>query len=116
MILFNKTKNKIISSNLKIADNFLDRLLGLIPKKKIEGDECLLITRCPMIHTCFMKFSIDVAFLNRDMKVLSIEKEIAPWRFSKYYKNAFYCLEFSSGFINDKVLSKGDIIDIRDKG
>jgi len=103
MKLLNKSKHIIISENLYIADSFLKRLLGLIPKKNIQNDECLLITNCPMIHTCFMSFPIDVVFLDRRFRVIAIERKIIPWRFSKYYRNSFYAIEFSSDFVGNKI-------------
>jgi len=110
MKLLNKSKNTIISENLYIADSFLKRLLGLIPKKNIQNDECLLITNCPMIHTCFMNFPIDVVFLDKEFKAIAIERKIMPWHFSRYYVGAFYAIEFSSDFVKDKI-EVGEIMD-----
>jgi uncharacterized membrane protein (UPF0127 family) len=108
MILFNVTKNLVVSKDLKIADRFFDRLFGLMFKKKMDEDESLLITNCRGVHTCFMNFPIDVVFFSAN-KAISIIT-LKPWRFSKFYRSDFV-IEFNAGFVYDKI-SIGDEIKI----
>ncbi|MEF3279432.1 MAG: DUF192 domain-containing protein [Elusimicrobiota bacterium] len=110
MILYNKTKNIVVSDKLKIANNFINRFLGLIPKKKLEESECLMITNCPAVHSCFMRFTIDVVFVSKENKVLDIVR-MKPWRFSKFYDSK-YAIEFNSGFVYGKI-SIGDEVEVK---
>ncbi|MCX7905897.1 MAG: DUF192 domain-containing protein [Elusimicrobiales bacterium] len=110
-ILYNTTKNLIVSQNLFIADTFLRRLLGLIPKKEIRTDESLMIPYCFSVHSFFMSFSIDVVFVDKCFKVIEIIT-LKPWRFSKVYFNAKHVFEFSSNYVYDKI-SIGDVLEIR---
>ncbi len=113
MIVFNKTRGLIISQNVKLADNFFKRLVGLISEKEISGDYGIMIPNCISVHTCFMKFAIDVVFIERSMRVIDISM-LKPWRFSKIYPQAYGVLEFKAGFTYDKI-SIGDLIEMRDK-
>jgi len=107
-MLLNVTKNIIVSKNLKIADKFFDRLKGLMFRKNMPLDECLLITDCIGVHSCFMRFPIDVVFFssNKAIDIITLK----PWRFSKFYKSDFV-IEFNAGFIYDKI-SIGDEIKV----
>ncbi|MGC8867738.1 MAG: DUF192 domain-containing protein [Elusimicrobiales bacterium] len=111
MILYNKTKNLIISSNIDVADSFLKRLFGLILKKNPPSDYGLMIPHCISVHSCFMSFTIDVVFTNRDMMVIDIIT-LKPWRFSKIYFCSENVFEFRAGFVYDKI-SIGDLIEIK---
>lgn len=57
----------------------LRRLTGLIGRAQLAPGTALLFPRCRSVHGCFMKRSIDVAFLGSDRRVLSVA-ELAPWR------------------------------------
>ena len=59
-----------------IADNFKDKLLGLMNKRNI--DYGLLIKDCKSIHTFFMLESIDVILLDQSNKILMINRNIKP--------------------------------------
>jgi len=59
-----------------IADNFKNKLLGLMGKKNI--DYALLIKNCKSIHTFFMKEYIDVLLLDQSNKILKINRNVKP--------------------------------------
>jgi len=103
-------KDKIIVDQVKIADSFFTRLIGLMNKKTMEDDEGLLLLKCSSVHCFFMKFPIDVIYLSKDMAVLDIET-LSPWRLGKHVKKAAHVLELSAGATKDR-LFVGDILDI----
>src|SRR5687768_13929398 len=78
MMLFNKTKNKTITSNLKLAKTFSDNLFGLLKEK--ENTAMLFNTRFG-IHTFFMKYPITIIILNKNYKVVKIKKNLQPYSF-----------------------------------
>lgn len=95
-------KNKKISvrntgkeflGNVKIAESFIARLIGLMFSNSISGFDGLLIKKCNSVHTCFMKYPIDVIFLSKEMKVIKIIRNMKPWRFSLIYFRACQVLE-----------------------
>jgi uncharacterized membrane protein (UPF0127 family) len=68
--------------DLRVADSFLVRTRGLLGRKRLEPGEGLLIRRTSSVHTHFMRFAIDVVFLDRDGRVLKLSRELRPWRFA----------------------------------
>ena len=107
-MLQNQTKNQVLISNLKTAESFLERGLGLIPRKNLGLDEGLLIHRCNTIHTCFMSFAIDCVFVDKDLKVKALAENIRPWRFSKIYWGASSVIELAAGSIKRLNIQVGD--------
>ncbi len=75
-----------------IADSFFERFKGLmfLPKEKSVN---LLIKKCNSIHTCFMKFNIDVYCLDKDFKVVKKYTNVKPFRFILPTKNVCQILE-----------------------
>lgn len=78
------------------AANFWQRFIGLLGRAGIDVDEALLITPCNNIHTCFMRFAIDVVFINRDGVIVAIVPQLRPWRMAMA-RGAHACLELAAG-------------------
>ena len=94
---------------VKIAKSFKDKLLGLMYQKNI--DYCLLITNCKSIHTFFMLENIDVLLLDKNNRILMINRNVKPNKVLIFNnKNKTNILELpNNSSINLKV---NDIIDI----
>jgi uncharacterized membrane protein (UPF0127 family) len=101
----------IISNDMRIANGFFSRMIGLMFKKKMQGYDSLLIKRCNSIHTFFMLFSIDAIFLNKDYKVIKIYKNLKPWRMTRVVWKASQVLELYSGTVPEG-LKEGDSITV----
>ncbi|WP_396269300.1 DUF192 domain-containing protein, partial [Ideonella sp.] len=71
-------------------------------------DEGLLITRCDSIHTCFMRFAIDVVYLDRTANVVRLAPGLKPWRFHLGGRAAVHTLELSAGSIHRLGIKVGD--------
>ena len=63
---------------IKEAKNFKDKLIGLMFKKNINYG--ILFYNCKSIHTFFMKENIDVILLDKNNKILKINRDIKPNR------------------------------------
>lgn len=66
---------------VSVARSFASRLRGLIGRRDLGEGEALWIPDCGSIHTCCMKFSIDVIFLRRG-RVVALVQNLAPYRFA----------------------------------
>ena len=97
--------NNVVFNDIVVADTFMSRLVGLLNKKYLSVDEGLLLTNCSSIHCFFMKITIDVVYLSKDMEVLYIET-VRPWRIGKIVKKTNHVLELAEGAA-DKI-SVGD--------
>ena len=81
--------------NIKIveAKTFKDKLLGFMFKK--SADYAILFEKCNGIHTFFMRFNIDVIFMDKNKSVIKEVKNLKPWRIAVCFK-AHYVLEIPS--------------------
>jgi uncharacterized protein len=104
----NLTRNSIIASRIKIAQNPWTRMKGLIGSRDFASGEALIITHCQSIHMFFMKFPIDVIFCDRQDRVVGLCSGIKPFCLSPIYFKASYAIELPSGSI---ILSKTKIGD-----
>ena len=84
---------------LRYADSFRDRLIGLMFKKNI--DFCLCFRNCNSIHTFFMRENIIVVFTDRNNKILKIKN--TPKNKILFCKSAYYTYEFPYYSTNDDI-------------
>lgn len=104
---------KEILGNVKTADTFNLRAMGLMFKPSMGEMDGLLIEPCNSIHTFFMKFSIDVVFLNRHNKIIRIFRDMPPWRMTRMYFSATKVLEMQAGKLHPN-LEEGQTLDFKD--
>jgi len=90
-----------------VADHMLPRMKGLLGKCELASNEGLLIRPAPSIHTFFMRFPIDVLFLDRDGRVLKVAADVKPWR-ARSCRGARSVLELASGEAKRRGISMGD--------
>ncbi len=110
MMVKDLTKNRVLFEKVFISQTFFSRAKGLIGKKQMENNEAMWIKPCNGVHTYFMKFSLDVLFLDKNMQVCAIEKKVKPFRFSKIYFKAKSVLEINSGLSDEKQIKIGDYL------
>ena len=55
-----------------IANNFFVRLAGLMFRKELPKGTGLLLTSCNSVHMCFMRFAIDVIYVDKEYKIIKI--------------------------------------------
>ncbi len=67
---------------LEIADSFWRRMKGLLGRRSLPDGTGLLIPGCSSIHTAFMKFSIDVVYLDSNMNVCGLREHMEPFSMS----------------------------------
>ena len=85
----NLVYNLEIIAEIFIADSFIKRFLGFMFREK-PHHEAILIKPCNSIHTFFMKFPIDVLFIDEDMEVLrKIDGLKMAYKDRQYY-SSFY--------------------------
>ncbi len=64
------------------ANGALERMQGLLGRPELQEDQALLIAPCSSIHTFFMHYPLDIAYLDRTGSVLKTVYDIVPWRMS----------------------------------
>jgi uncharacterized membrane protein (UPF0127 family)/Flp pilus assembly protein protease CpaA len=69
-----------VCASCSIADTAFARMKGLLGRDQLAQGEGLLLRPASSVHTAFMRFPIDVAFLDRDMRVLKVKRDLGSWR------------------------------------
>jgi uncharacterized membrane protein (UPF0127 family) len=89
--------NRALFQEVDLADTFFKRFIGWMGKRNVSEEEGLLLIPCKSVHTCFMRFPVDVLFIDVSGKVVHIIERLKPWRFSPVVKQAVAVLEISAG-------------------
>jgi uncharacterized protein len=75
-------EGEVVCPQCVVADTPLRRMKGLLGRSRLEEDEGMLIQPASSIHTWFMRFPIDVVFLDRELRVRRVVEAVRPWRFA----------------------------------
>ena len=96
-----------LAAEVELADTYETRSRGLLGRDSMRPGTALWIVPCPMIHTLFMRFSIDVVFLDKKNTVVRVIENLKPWRLSPWVFRARSVLELPAGTLKGSV-SAGD--------
>ena len=103
MTCYHKRTGEKLVARVELANTFWARLKGLMFRKTLAPDVGLLLDPCPQIHTCFMRFAIDVIFLDNTNHVVAVLENLKPWRTSKFYRKSRRTLEVLGGSLQGRV-------------
>jgi uncharacterized membrane protein (UPF0127 family) len=92
-----------------VASSFLARFRGLMLTAALEPGTGLLFPRTSSVHTHFMRYPIDVVFLDADRRVAAIRPALRPWRFAAS-RGASAVLELGAGECARIGLAEGDAL------
>lgn len=93
---------------IEIANGFWSRFRGLMLTPALAPDRALLITRCPSVHTLFMRYALDLAYFDDDGRVVRLVERLRPWRVSFGGPGATQVLELAAGGIARHAIRLGD--------
>ncbi len=96
-----------LAGRADIADTSEKRRQGLLKHAGLEVGEGLWIVPCEAVHTFFMKFAIDVIFLNKKKQIVKIRENMGLWRMSGSLR-AHSVLELRAGSCARTGTAKGD--------
>ncbi len=94
-----------------VADGPVARMRGLLGRRELPPGEGILLRPAGSVHTFFMRFPIDVVWLDRDLRVTSIRPHLVPWRMA-FGPRAKAALELTAGESERRGLSTGDQLDL----
>lgn len=90
---------RCIARHVHMACSFRSRCIGLLRRQSMPEQEGLLLMPGGSVHTLGMRFNINVVFLNRQMRVLGLAQNVAPWRILIAPKGTTRVLELAAGRI-----------------
>ncbi len=98
---------RVVCEHLLVAARPLRRMRGLLGRRSLPGNEGILLRPAGSIHTFFMRFPIDVIFLDGDLVVVGVEREIQPWRLASQ-RGAKSVVELAAGECARRGVAVGD--------
>ena len=83
--------------DIEIAESFLSRFCGLMLRKNLPEGRGLLLAPCNSVHMGFMRFAIDVIYLDENFCIKKIVRNLRPWIGLSMCFGAWGALELPSG-------------------
>lgn len=98
----NVTRGRVLCAAVEEASGSLARGRGLMGREALAPGAGLLIGAGPLIammwiHTFFMRFALDLVFLDRKGRIVRIMTGVKPWRITAPVFGATCVLELESG-------------------
>ncbi|SEH81145.1 hypothetical protein SAMN05660691_01613 [Rheinheimera pacifica] len=106
--------DELLLSHLWLPAGFWGRLRGLIGRPALQLSQGMLLANCHAVHMFFMRYRIDVVFIDKDFVITSTVSELAPFSWCSD-AGASHTLELAAGAIAYMSLTVGQQLVVRDK-
>ena len=106
-VLVNERTRKLVGEQVEIADTRRTRRRGLLGRAQFADGEALMLIPCFAVHTAFMRFAIDLIFLDRDGCVIRTVSRLRPWRMAMAWR-ARSVIELPAGRLERCEVQPGD--------
>ncbi len=113
LAFYNVSKKTLLGDAVGLAETSTERRQGLLKRDGLGPGEGLWIVPCEGIHTFFMRFPIDVVFLNKDKRVTKLVRRMKSSRLSVSWR-ARSVVELPVGVIEQTSTEVGDLIEVRE--
>ncbi|HEY1806463.1 MAG TPA: DUF192 domain-containing protein [Terracidiphilus sp.] len=107
----NITRGTVLATRLEAAHTGPKRRKGLLGRDGLATGEGLWIAPCESVHTFFMRFPIDLVYLDREQRIKKARSAVGPWRLSACL-SAHSILELPAGTIVNTQTERGDTLEI----
>lgn len=109
----NTTRQATLLDEGRMANNPWTRLRGLIGVHELQHGEGLLIKPCHGVHCMFMSMPIDVVYVDRQDRVVAVDRAMKPWAVGKIYRESAYVIELPAGAIDATATQPGDQLTVQ---
>ena len=97
LVARNASLNTVIADRVDVADTRATRAVGLLSRSGLEPGEALWIVPSRGVHTCWMRFAIDVVALDEAGTVIDCVSNLKPWRLRLPRRGTAGVLELPAG-------------------
>ena len=111
ILVRNQTRHAVLADAAEIAETSKQRRIGLLRHTRLDRGQGLWIVPCESVHTFFMKFAIDLVYLDRHHKVRKVRSNMIPWHISACL-SAHSILELPAGTVAATGTQRGDQLQI----
>ena len=112
MRIIHQATGSILGSNVKPANTFWPRLLGFMFRSSPMPYDGIYFPGCNWVHNSFVRFSLDVIFIDNNNHIVKIIRNFRPWNFSGIYFKARHTIELPAGALPPTVcVGDADLIE-----
>lgn len=108
MRIRNATRGTELASDAHRARSYWSRLVGLLGRSSLKPGEALVLEPCNSVHTAFMRFTIDVLYLDGSGSIVRTVPALKPFRASAVWRGAQAVVELPNGVIAETDTAVGD--------
>jgi uncharacterized membrane protein (UPF0127 family) len=105
--LVNERTHSPIATDVELAETRATRRRGLLGRDGLDPQAALMLTPCLAVHTAFMRFPIDIVFLDRDGFAVKLVNDVRPWRMAAS-ASAHSVVELAAGSLRRHAVALGD--------
>jgi hypothetical protein len=103
----------VLCERCEVPKSSFARMRGLLGREGLDPGSGMLIDAAPSVHMFFMRFPIDVVFLDRDRRIVGIRHGLRPWRVAGA-RRAVAALELPAGAAAEAGIAEGDVLALED--
>ncbi len=103
-----------MATNVSVATSMWARFWGLMGKSRLPENDGLLLKPCSSVHMFFMRFPLDVIFIDKSGRVTKAVSNLKPWRVAMG-GGGHSALELLPGAISAADVEKGDVMEFSDE-
>lgn len=105
--LVNVRSGQVLATAIAFAVTRASRRQGLLGRDGLAPSSGLLLKPCSAVHTAFMRFAIDVIFIDRAGTVTRVVRGLRPWRIAGSWR-AHATIELGAGALGTRDVIVGD--------
>ena len=112
--LRDRETRRVVVPHLEVAVSLWIQTVGLMGRRELLADAGLFIPHCNAIHTAFVRFPIDVIFLDKQMTAIRLVSVLSPWRVVGFVRGADAVVELPAGTLRQKEIAIGQQFTVHD--
>lgn len=109
--LTNIRNGHVVADTLLTAFDSTSRRRGLLKHESLAKGSALIIAPSNAIHTFWMRFAIDIAFVTREGRVVKVRSTVVPWRIAIAWR-AYAVVELPAGALSLSDTRRGDLLQV----
>jgi len=107
MMLVDERTHEVVATRVELATTRRARRVGLLGRDHLDADAALVLAPCLAVHTAFMRFPIDIAFVDRHGRAVRLVRNLRSWRIA-IAPRARAAIELPAGALARHEVSVGD--------
>ncbi len=105
--------DRALISRVELATSWWQRMLGLLGRAGLPEGHAMFLSPANSIHMFFMRFAIDLIFVDRNLKVVKVVRNVRPWRTAFGGRAAHSVFELAAGWLPEDAVGVGDVLELR---